>query len=71
MDQLLTVAEVASRLRLSQATVRRRAAEFGGFKVRGRGSWRFPAAEVELLASSPPSTPSLEARLAVLEAKLQ
>jgi len=72
MDQLLTVHQVAQALGKSEPTVRRLAAKYGWLGARKiGGTWGFPKQGVEELLASPPPTPSLEARLAALEAKLQ
>jgi len=69
MEQLLTVRQVAQALGKSEPTVRRLAAKFGWLGARKvGGTWGFPKQRVEeLLASSPPSTPSLEERILALE----
>lgn len=53
-DELLTVAEVAQRLKLSQETVRRwlRAGRLRGVKFSDSGGYRVRASELERLLSS-------------------
>jgi excisionase family DNA binding protein len=51
---LLTVAEVADRLKVSQETVREwlRAGELGGYNLGGQAGWRIPEVEIDRLLAA-------------------
>jgi excisionase family DNA binding protein len=53
-DDLLTVEDVAHRLRVSDETVRQwlRTEQLSGYNFGGRTGWRIPASEVERLLAS-------------------
>lgn len=53
-ERLLTVADVAARLRVSEETVRQwlRNEQLSGYNLGGQAGWRIPAPEVERLLAS-------------------
>ena len=55
--ETLSVEEVAERLNISPATVRRRAKLLGGQKVALTGGWRFPASRVRAFAKASKRVP--------------
>lgn len=53
-DDLLTVSDVAARLKVTDETVREwlRTNQMSGYNFGGRTGWRVPASEIERLLSS-------------------
>lgn len=68
-DDLITVTDVASRLRVSEETVRQwlRKEVLNGYNFGGRTGWRIPASEIDRLLASKvgkrrPPKPKLQRR---------